>query len=262
MRFALVDETRREPEPGLHGTCPVCGSQVIAKCGEIKVWHWAHRSRRNCDPWWENETEWHRRWKSRFPEEWQERIHHAADGEKHVADVKTAHGWILEFQHSAIKPDERRARESFYGRMVWVVDARRLEKALARFVRACRFASPIFPTSSKLKVPTESGGTLLRRWVTSDVNVFFDVGDPKCLWWLAPESSGDWGYVEPFQIDRFVRLHSLRSRNEALKFDRNIHQRRHYIARIEKLPYPEPIEEPRVRPPRTTQRLVRRGRRL
>jgi competence protein CoiA len=263
MRFALVDEVRREPEPGLTGGCPVCGSQVIAKCGEIKVWHWAHRSRRRCDPWWENETEWHRSWKSHFPDEWQERIQHAADGERHVADVKTAHGWVLEFQRSAIKPEERRARESFYGRMVWVVDGRRLEKALDRFARACRFGSPICPASSKLKVPTKSGGALLRTWVASGVNVFFDVGDPESLWWLAPESSEEWAYVEPFSINRFVRLHLLRSRNEVLTFDLDMHERRHYIASIEKLRQPEPVGGTQTdRPPHPTQRRVQRTWRL
>jgi hypothetical protein len=29
---------------------------MTPKCGQLKVWHWAHRSTRSCDPWWENET--------------------------------------------------------------------------------------------------------------------------------------------------------------------------------------------------------------
>ena len=47
------------------------------------------KGRRFCDPWWENETEWHRAWKDQFPADWQEIVHHAEDGEKHIADVKT-----------------------------------------------------------------------------------------------------------------------------------------------------------------------------
>jgi len=66
-----------------------------------------------CDPWWE-ETTWHRDWKAMFPVEWQEVVHHAPNGERHIADVRTEHGFVLEFQHSPLEPVERQARESFY----------------------------------------------------------------------------------------------------------------------------------------------------
>ena len=75
MRFALVDGQRREPESGLVGECTGCGSPVLARCGDVRVWHWAHKGRRRGHPWWENETEWHRRWKGHFPEDWQEVTH-------------------------------------------------------------------------------------------------------------------------------------------------------------------------------------------
>ncbi len=58
---------------------------------------------RSCDPWWENETEWHRKWKGNFAEEWQEVI--LTDGitdEKHIADIRTPYGLVVEFQHSHI----------------------------------------------------------------------------------------------------------------------------------------------------------------
>jgi competence protein CoiA len=90
---------------------------MVAKCGEVKIWHWAHQGRRFCDPWWENETEWHRKWKAEFPDAWQEIIHRADDGTKHVADIKTEHGWASEFQHSSIRPEERRSRDAFYERV-------------------------------------------------------------------------------------------------------------------------------------------------
>jgi len=56
-----------------------------------------------CDNWWENETQWHRDWKNHFPVEWQEVVQIAEDGEKHIADVKTSEGWVVEFQHSYLK---------------------------------------------------------------------------------------------------------------------------------------------------------------
>jgi competence protein CoiA len=114
MRFALVNKQRHEAQPKLLGICPVCGHPMVSKCGKVKVWHWAHKASGACDPWWENETEWHRAWKSLFPDHWQEVIQHSADGEKHIADVRTERGWVIEFQHSRIKPEERRSRNAFY----------------------------------------------------------------------------------------------------------------------------------------------------
>lgn len=99
---------------------------MIAKCGRVKVWHWAHKGRLSCDPWWENETEWHRNWKDQFPLEWQEQIAiDPATGEKHIADVRTPDGLVIEFQHSPIAPEEIRRREAFYGNMIWIVDGTR-----------------------------------------------------------------------------------------------------------------------------------------
>src|SRR5690606_25534374 len=102
MKFALVHNIRTEATKRSKGTCPSCGAELIAKCGTLKIHHWAHKAIRNCDPWWENETEWHRLWKSYFPEKWQEVIMYDEETrEKHIADVRTDHGLVIEFQHSA-----------------------------------------------------------------------------------------------------------------------------------------------------------------
>ena len=87
MKFAVVNARRQEAQPGLRGECQGCGELVIAKCGQIRIHHWAHRGQRSGDPWWEPETPWHRDWKNHFPGNWQEIWHRAEDGEKHVADV-------------------------------------------------------------------------------------------------------------------------------------------------------------------------------
>jgi competence protein CoiA len=136
MKFALISNIRTEATKGAKGTCPRCESELIAKCGSLKMHHWAHKAIRNCDPWWENETEWHRQWKSNFPESWQEVImHDEQTGEKHVADVRTNHGLTIEFQHSAIKPQERIERERFYKNIVWIVDGTRLARDYPRFLK-------------------------------------------------------------------------------------------------------------------------------
>jgi competence protein CoiA len=134
MQFALVENVISEPSPGLSGSCRGCGTPTVAKCGQHNIWHWAHKSRVNCDPWWETETEWHRNWKNRFPRQWQECIHFDQEtGEKHIADVKTDRGLVIEFQHSVMAPEELRSREQFYKSMVWIVDGCRGGLDLANF---------------------------------------------------------------------------------------------------------------------------------
>lgn len=95
---------------------------MIAKCGPRVMHHWAHTGRRNCDPWWENETQWHREWKNLFPESYREVSHTAPDGEIHRADIKTPKGIVIEIQHSSMTDAERISRESFYKNLVWIID--------------------------------------------------------------------------------------------------------------------------------------------
>jgi competence protein CoiA len=136
MKFAMVNDVRTEATKGSKGMCPSCGADLIAKCGLLKIHHWAHKAIVNCDPWWESETEWHRQWKSNFPDKCQEVImYDQQTGEKHIADVRTDQGLVVEFQHSAIKPQERIARENFYKKMVWVVDGTRLSRDYQRFLK-------------------------------------------------------------------------------------------------------------------------------
>lgn len=123
MEIALVNGVRALPSPGQQGACQACGAPMIAKCGEQLTWHWAHKGRRRCDPWWENEGEWHRAWKKHFPEEYHEVVQHDSAGEKHIADVRLPSGLVVELQHSPMPLDEMRSREAFYGSMVWIVDA-------------------------------------------------------------------------------------------------------------------------------------------
>ncbi len=124
MKFSIVNGEKAEPAPKLRGTCALCGGVTIARCGNYKVWHWAHQSKEQCDNWSEHETEWHREWKNFFPLKCQEVVHRdETTGEKHIADVKTLNNMVIEFQKSYIKDDEIFARESFYKRMIWIIKA-------------------------------------------------------------------------------------------------------------------------------------------
>ncbi|MFA3056929.1 CoiA-like domain protein [Acinetobacter pittii] len=128
MQLALVNNNRVEAFEGGRGNCPICGAVTIAKCGPKIINHWAHFRLRDCDSWWENETQWHRDWKNNFPSECREVSHVASDGEIHRADVKTSTGIIIELQHSPMSDKERISREEFYKNLVWIIDGSQFEK--------------------------------------------------------------------------------------------------------------------------------------
>ncbi len=206
MKFSLVNWERREAQPYLSGTCPVCDQAMIAKCGERKIWHWAHKGLRKCDQWWENETEWHRAWKGQFPESWQEVVHRAHDGEKHIADVKTDQGWVIEFQHSHLKPEERRSREAFYRKLVWVVDGSRRTRDLSQFQTVLARGTPI-GSNAPVRIPFSDECLILREWVGSRARVFLDFGGEPGLWWILKGTPDGSAYVARFPRSQFIEIH-------------------------------------------------------
>ena len=199
-------------QPNLSGKCPVCDQAMVAKCGEVKIWHWAHKGRRTCDLWWENETEWHRAWKERFPESWQEVVHSADNREKHIADVKTDQGWVIEFQHSHIQPEERRARDAFYPKLVWVVDGARRKRDLTQFCEALNRGTPI-GSNSPIRIPFADECVILREWVGSRAPVFLDFGSEE-LWWILKGTPDGSTYVARFPRSNFIEIHRVGARQE------------------------------------------------
>ncbi|MCD2424381.1 competence protein [Niabella pedocola] len=172
MRFAMVDGNKVIAEPGLKGFCPGCSQPVAAKCGGERVHHWAHSRNKMCDTWWEPETEWHRTWKSKFPEDWQEiYLPDEQTGEKHIADVRTSDGFVIEFQHSHINPLELKSREMFYKNMAWVVDATRLKRDYPRFLKARK--SFTIEKKGIFRI-NDLGGCFPSAWRKSYVPVIFD----------------------------------------------------------------------------------------
>jgi len=210
MKYAMSNEGRIEATPKANGICQCCESDLIAKCGTQKIWHWAHKGKRNCDHWWENETQWHRDWKDNFPKEWQEVVHLSDDGEKHIADVKTPNGLVVEFQHSAISLKEKLSRETFYKDMIWVVDGRRLERDFQRFNESFRTSDWRHwgPFVRKNKIPSRS---LPKSWQSSNKLVFFGWGFVKSEYWtkdwhshlicLLPETD-ELGWLQLIAIER------------------------------------------------------------
>jgi competence protein CoiA len=170
MKFALLNGERKKAVANLKGAvCQVCKAEVIAKCGDIKIHHWAHKSKRKCDHWWENETQWHRDWKNQFSEDWQEEILYDSEtGEKHIADIKTPNGLVVEFQHSFIDKDELSTRNTFYKNIIWIVDGTRRKTDEKKFEEALEWRG-------------WDSSRLLKDWTIFPKPVFFDFGKPL-LW--------------------------------------------------------------------------------
>jgi hypothetical protein len=213
MKFALVNDKKEEATKGAQGICQVCGSELIAKCGEVKINHWAHKGNRTCDPWWENETDWHRAWKDKFPKEWQETVHFDESGEKHIADVKTSSGWCIEFQHSYLNPEERRARNAFYRKLVWVVDGTRRQTDKKQFQKILSESTQIPGPIHIRHVSFINECRLLKEWHDDNMLVFFDFQEfenteQSSLWFLFSKiPSGDI-YIAPFSRKDFIDLHN------------------------------------------------------
>lgn len=220
MKYALASGQRVEASPNSRAKCPVCNGDVIAKCGEHRDHHWAHQGIRDCDTWAEKETEWHRAWKSKFSADCQEFIQHdPQSGEKHIADVRTPHGLVIEFQHSHLDPKERATRERFYGNMVWVVDGTRLQRDLPRFMRGKEGFRPVgVPGYFLLAFVEECFPSM---WLESSKPVIFDFrGTEKgsspdqyrdTLWCLLPGRAEGSAVVVGMSRDQFAEVAPSRS---------------------------------------------------
>ncbi len=206
MKFAVNDGNKVTPKPNTNAFCVCCGAEVVAKCGSKNIWHWAHKSKRMCDVWWENETKWHRYWKSVFPIECQEIVHKTEDGEKHIADVKTTHGCVIEFQHSYIKKAERDSRNNFYKNIVWVVDSQRRLRDKDQFNNALEMGFKLQNSPLLFEVFTDDSRPV-KEWGDSEVPVFFDFGEEERIWWLLPFKNDVSSYVVPFSRKEFIGLH-------------------------------------------------------
>lgn len=219
MKFGLVNGVKSEATKGVRGVCPCCGAELIAKCGDFKMNHWAHKDKLLCDVWWENETEWHRAWKNNFPVEWQERVcFDEKTGEKHIADVQTDHNLVIEFQHSHIEYQERTLREEFYKNIVWVVDGTRLKRDYPRFLKCKKngFENTIFNKTDNPKIFRVDflDWCFPPDWLESSVPVIFDfLGDGSMedseglrntLYCLFPQV-GNHARVAEFSREAFIK---------------------------------------------------------
>ncbi|MFA8442943.1 competence protein CoiA [Yoonia sp.] len=205
MRFAISCGRRIEATPGAKGKCPGCDADLLARCGTRKVWHWAHKGQHNCDAWWESETEWHRAWKLKFPEDWCESVQHAPSGERHIADVRTPDGLTIEFQHSHLDERERYSREKFYEEMIWVVDGTRLKRDI-KFLTWIHFLRSNVHRSGPIPFNADSY-QITARWMGSMKPVFLDFGGDT-LWCISPHKDNWQSFAVEIRKQTFVQSYN------------------------------------------------------
>lgn len=221
MKYAILNNERIEALKGVKDAiCPICGETLVPKCGQIKMHHWAHTTKQKCDLWWESETEWHRQWKDNFSKEYQEIImHDDITKGKHVADVRTKTGIVLEFQHSPMSIEEQYSREQFYKNMIWVVDARKYYEKFKQNINLlehCMSNKNYF--YMKINSFENQNNCFPQRWLDSSVPVIFDFGIhddfennddnklKKWLWCVFPEKyTKNLGYFDKTLCGLYIK---------------------------------------------------------
>lgn len=107
MLLAKIDDTLIEAHPNMRASCPHCNDDVIAKCGTVKIWHWAHKNN-ECVYKTEPETEWHLQWKT-WAKEHGFKIEIRSNN--HIFDAfNPVTKTVFEFQHSPISQEELKDR--------------------------------------------------------------------------------------------------------------------------------------------------------
>jgi len=124
MIWADKDGQKIKATPKEKAECPLCSSELVSKCGSIKQWHWSHKHNKDCDDWYEPESEWHINWKNEFSIEQQE----VTIG-SHRADI-FSRGTVIELQNSPLSSDKIIEREKHYGLMIWLLNGKTLAKGL------------------------------------------------------------------------------------------------------------------------------------
>ena len=174
MRFAVSsDGVRLGARRGAKAFCPGCAQPVIAKCGDVKIAHWAHRFDQACD--WEpgGETDWHLEWKNAAPPERQEvRIG------RHRADIVSPAGVVVELQHSHLSRARIAERESEYKRMVWLFDAREARSADPK--RLVFYTPPDRPKEDRYRAVKWNWAPSYTGQVRKPL--FVDLGGGELLW--------------------------------------------------------------------------------
>lgn len=203
MIYALNSENKRIiARPKTIGICPICKGECLSKCGNIKVWHFAHKNKLECDTYAEAESYWHVNWKEKFPESMREVvIQH--NGCKHIADIEN-NRLVLELQHSTISEEDIVQREQFYGNMIWLFDL--IEKNDKEQFHVRHSKTDWCNKNGYVEIPLNGYITFHMNWgrkIYTKCNkpIFFDIGDGLIeVKKIYPSAkTGGWGYERDYQ---------------------------------------------------------------
>lgn len=206
MQFA-IDENNKRIIPlysGQRAKCECCYGVLVAHCGDIRIAHWQHLNiDKDCDPWQEHETQWHRDWKSQFPSEWQEVVIEVGY-ERHRADVKTKFGIVVEFQNSSISSSTIKTRENFYGNMVWVINAQEFSQNFKLYSKVKNRLQYLELTTDNTFAEVEKSYENLEKSNIDDIKKI----ENKLLnlKWERDKSNNDFEYHNP--IDEEIQKHN------------------------------------------------------
>ena len=192
MQFATTVNGKKKATPRATGWCPGCSGDLVTKCGEINIWHWAHRPDASCD--WDTGkmSEWHIEWQEYFDENKRE-VKVETNGKRRMADVITQDGTVLEFQHSSISAETIKDREAHYKKMLWVFDASDLPDD--RFIPRGRYAEWKHPRKS---------------WLTTEVEAFYDLGT-GWLWLVNEIIQWDYVRIYGYSVNKTDFIHWART---------------------------------------------------
>ena len=139
--------------------------------------------------------------------------HKAHDGEKHIADVKTEEGWVLEFQHTYLNPEERRARNDFYNNLVWVINGARRKRDGLQFHQVISKGIVVSKRPPIYRIVSSNNCRLLTEWNGYNGPVLFDfqgddlnINNPT-LWFLIPGTFKQGSYIITSKKQDFIKLH-------------------------------------------------------
>lgn len=119
----------------------------------------------------------------------------------------------MEFQHSFLNPEERRSRNAFYSKLVWVVVGTRRKTDKSQFQKIFDESTPVIREPLIKRVHFLDECRLLKEWNDSNALVFFDfeeVNDTEQsnLWFLFPKISSVDAYLSHFSRVNFIDLHN------------------------------------------------------
>lgn len=119
MLIAVQNQKRIKAYKGAENcSCPICNQEVVAKCGELMIWHFAHKTNDNNCIFGKGKGNWHYLWQNKFPIDC---VEYKKDN--HIADIfikETA----IELQESPISLEEIKERNLSWGdNTIWIVSA-------------------------------------------------------------------------------------------------------------------------------------------